>query len=252
MFRSRSRLGRKRAISGTFHARTEETLRPWWPAGRTDRRDGPSTVGGMLADALRAACLPGGPMLAVAGAGAVALPGRTAVALPRAEVLDTGPLVLALFEREGASLVRLARLFVDDRNAAEDLVQEAFIRLARSAARIHDPAKAAAYLRSIVLNLARDHNRRGLVSLRHQLPFDDQRASVEDEINLRDDQRRVIEALRDLPHRQRDCLVLRYYQELGIDGIAATLGLSPNSVKTHLRRGLAAMERLLTADGAES
>ena len=55
----------------------------------------------------------------------------------------------------------IARLFVDDRNAAEDLVQEAFIRLARSAHRIHDPARAPAYLRSIVLNLARDHLQRG-------------------------------------------------------------------------------------------
>lgn len=76
----------------------------------------------------------------------------------------TDRLVVALFEQEGQSLVRLARLFVDDRNAAEDLVQEAFIRLARSAHRIKDDSKAAAYLRSIVLNLARDSNRRGLVS----------------------------------------------------------------------------------------
>jgi RNA polymerase sigma factor (sigma-70 family) len=51
--------------------------------------------------------------------------------------------------------------------------------------------------------------------------------------------------LRDLPHRQRDCLVLRYYQELGIDDIADTLGISRNSVKTHLQRGLAAMETRL-------
>jgi len=66
-------------------------------------------------------------------------------------------------------------------------VQEAFIRLARSASRIRDDAKAAAYLRSIVLNLARDHNRRGLVSLRHRLPLDDERAHEVDELVLRDD-----------------------------------------------------------------
>jgi RNA polymerase sigma factor (sigma-70 family) len=172
--------------------------------------------------------------------GDVAGPAAVAVA-----ATDVDRLLVDLFEREGRSLVRLARLFVDDRNAAEDLVQEAFIRLARTAHRIKDDTRAAAYLRSIVLNLARDHNRRGLVSLRHRLPLDDERAQEEDQLVLRDDQRRVIDALRDLPHRQRDCLVLRYYQELGIDDIASTLGISRNSVKTHLQRGLGAMESRL-------
>jgi RNA polymerase sigma factor (sigma-70 family) len=92
------------------------------------------------------------------------------------------------------------------------------------------------------------------VSLRHQLPFDDDQASIEDQITLRDDRRDVIEALRDIAPRQRDCLVLRYFHELGIDDIAETLGISRNSVKTHLRRGLDALEQRLggagSADGA--
>lgn len=175
----------------------------------------------------------------------LALPGALARTSPtdttRGAALDVDSLVVRLFEQEGRSLVRLVRLFVDDRNAAEDLVQEGFIRLARNAHRIRDEAKAVAYLRSIVLNLARDHNRRGLVSLRHHLPTDPERASTEDEIVLRDDQQQVIDVLRELPHRQRDCVVLRYYEELGIDEIAATLEISPNSVKTHLKRALATM-----------
>jgi RNA polymerase sigma-70 factor (ECF subfamily) len=154
-------------------------------------------------------------------------------------------LVADLFRSQATSLVRLARLFVDDRNAAEDLVQEAFIRLARSAHRIADRDRAPAYLRSIVLNLARDHNRRGLVSLRHRLPFEFTAAGVDDSFQVLEDQRRVLEALRELPHRQRTCLVLRYYDQLGIDDIAGTLGVSRNSVKTHLQRGLAALEMLL-------
>ncbi|MDQ4133603.1 MAG: SigE family RNA polymerase sigma factor [Actinomycetota bacterium] len=212
----------------------------------------PSGIGDRIADALWAACHPlpvvgasVGGVQSTAGAlmAEVVAPGvPVTTAAPAVTAADVDRLVVDLFEREGRSLVRLARLFVDDRNAAEDLVQEAFIRLARSADRIKDERKAAAYLRSIVLNLARDHNRRGLVSLRHRLPFDDFRASTEDEISLRDDQRLVIEALRELPHRQRDCLVLRYYQELGVDDIAETLGISRNSVKTHLKRGLAAMQ----------
>jgi RNA polymerase sigma factor (sigma-70 family) len=181
----------------------------------------------------------------VAAFAAEAASSPTVVASVETGITDVEALVARLFEEEGRPLVRLARLFVDDRNAAEDLVQEGFIRLARNAGRIRDESKAAAYLRSIVLNLARDHNRRGLVSLRHHLPFDDLRASAEDEIVLRDDQQEVIDALRDLPHRQRDCLVLRYYEELGIDDIAGTLAISRNSVKTHLKRGLVAMEKRL-------
>jgi RNA polymerase sigma-70 factor (sigma-E family) len=172
-----------------------------------------------------------------------AAPGVRGIVGPHPAV-DVDALVVKLYRQEASSLVRLTRLFVDDRNAAEDLVQEAFIRLARSAHRLRDPEKGPAYLRSIVLNLARDHNRRGLVSLRHHLPSDDQ-AAVEDEITLREDQQCVIDALRDLPHRQRDCIVLRYYDELGIDDIAATLGISRNSVKTHLGRALDALERKL-------
>jgi RNA polymerase sigma factor (sigma-70 family) len=167
---------------------------------------------------------------------------------PGSAAIDVDALVIRLFDEEGPSLVRLARLFVDDRNAAEDIVQEGFIRLSRSASRISAPEKAAAYLRSIVLNLCRDHNRRGLVSLRHHLPADEVQSTFEDEVVLRDDQREVIDALRRLPLRQRDCVVLRYYYELGIPEIAETLGVSANSVKTHLKRGMAALGRILGAN----
>lgn len=225
------------------------------------------TVAAALADSLRAACHPARPgvasvMAVPSGLLTIARPtlpgGLLTLLAERVRELhphpastaatDADTLVVELFHAEGSALVRLARLFVDDRNAAEDLVQEAFIRLARSAHRIRDRASAPAYLRSIVLNLARDHNRRGLVSLRHHLPFDDQRAATEDVIDLRDDQQEVIDALRDLPRRQRDCLILRYYEELAVDDIASVLGISRNSVKTHLTRGLTAMRAALEID----
>ena len=155
------------------------------------------------------------------------------------------PLVVALFTSEAARLVSLARFFVDDRTAAEDLVQEAFIRLARSSHRIHDEARAAAYLRSIVINLARDHNRRGLVSLRHRPPAVEDAPSAEEQAAGRESRAEVVAALRGLPKRQRDCVALRYYLELPVPEIAETLGLSVNSVKTHLQRGLRSMAVVL-------
>jgi RNA polymerase sigma-70 factor (sigma-E family) len=186
----------------------------------------------------------------VAALFALADGGGTAVSRSADRLTDDGTafaddLVVRLFHAEARSLVRLARLFTDDRGAAEDLVQEAFIRLHRSAARIRDPEKAAPYLRSIVLNLARDHNRRGLMSLRHQEPPppDPGADPLGDVIVDGEDHRRVIAALRDLPPRQRDCLTLRYYYDLTERETAETLGISPNSVKTHCRRGLATLEK---------
>lgn len=176
-------------------------------------------------------------LLAAAGVARIPAAAPTAGRL----AVDVDEFVEAMYHEHGQGLVHMVRLFVDDRNAAEDLVQEAFIRLARSAHKIEDQRKAAAYLRSIVLNLARDHNRRGLVSLRHRLPLDEYQASTEDALVLAEDHQEVVDALRTLPRRQRDCLILRYYDELGIDDIAETLSISRNSVKTHLTRGMKAL-----------
>jgi len=184
----------------------------------------------------------------------VQLPTRLQMAIAAARMqgeaidADVEKLVVELFQAEGRSLVRLARLFVDDRDAAEDVVQEAFLRLARHAGRIDSIDRAPAYLRSIVLNLARDHNRRGLVSLRHHAPRGreiDVDIDNGDELVRSEEHRRVLTAVRGLPARQRDCIALRYFEELSIDQIAATLGISVNSVKTHLQRAMVALDREL-------
>ena len=162
---------------------------------------------------------------------------------------DTDDLVVRLYRSEGRSLVRLARLFVDDKDAAEDIVQEAFLRFARHAGRLEAVERAPAYLRSIVLNLARDHNRRGLVSLRHhstagrEVDIDD---TVVDQLVRTEEHRRVLDAVRQLPKRQRDSITLRYFEELPVNEVASLLGLSVNSVKTHLQRAMAALDRTLS------
>lgn len=166
------------------------------------------------------------------------------------EELERRALVERLYHAEAANLVRLARLFTDDQTAAEDLVQEAFIRLYRHAGRVRDEAKIAAYLRSIVLNLARDHNRRGLLSLRHHEAMTDRRTPEEpdQEVVRSETHTAVISALGSLSPRQRDCLVLRFYFELSETEIASTLSISPNSVKTHCQRGMATLASILGSE----
>ena len=163
--------------------------------------------------------------------------------------VEAEQLVVELFQADGLSLVRFARLFVDYRDAAEDIVQEAFLRLSRHAVRIDALDRAPAYLRSIVLNLARDHNRRGLVSLRHHATAGrevDVGDDTADQLVRSEESDRVLQAVRRLPGRQRDCITLRYFEEYPIDRIAITLGVSVNSVKTHLQRGMAALDRSLS------
>jgi RNA polymerase sigma-70 factor (sigma-E family) len=164
------------------------------------------------------------------------------------ELADLNTLLGQLFAEEATNLVRLARFFVDDRTAAEDLVQEAFIRLSRSAHRVQDQEKIKPYLRSIVLNLARDHNRRGLMSLRHRPPTDPEPPGLDDQVAADDDRRVVIAALRQIAPGQRNVLVLRYYMELSVAETAATLGVSVNTVKTQQQRGLASLAQLLGGD----
>lgn len=155
--------------------------------------------------------------------------------------------VETIYRDEAQSLVRLARLFTDDRNSAEDIVQEAFIRLFRASDEIVDSTKSAAYLRSIVLNLARDHNRRGLMSLRHRDSMVDHRTPTQpqDLVATSESQQEVLDALHDLSPRQRDCLVLRFYFEMSEREIADALDVSPNSVKTHCRRGMKSLSTIL-------
>jgi len=152
-----------------------------------------------------------------------------------------------LYHREAPSLVRLARIFTDDRAGAEDIVQEAFIRMYHASDRVRDRSKSVSYLRSIVLNLARDHNRRGLMSLRHQDALADRRVpeQPDEHVARTESQAEVLDALATLSPRQRDCLVLRFYMELSEREIAETLAISPNSVKTHCRRGIEALAETL-------
>ncbi len=152
-----------------------------------------------------------------------------------------------LFRDHYTALVRLACLLVDDRESGEEIVQDAFVRMHSNLNRVRDVDAAPAYLRSIVLNLARSRLRRRRVAKRHQEAPGEFSASLEDLAALRDDQREVISALRSLPERQQQCLVLRYYAELSEGEIATALGISTGSVKTHTSRGRATLAERLEA-----
>ncbi len=154
----------------------------------------------------------------------------------------------ALFRDHYADLVRLASLLVDDQGAAEEVVQEAFVGLFRRWDRLDDIRAAPAYLRTTVVNLARSRLRRRAVRRRHRPELLPDAPSAELGALARDEERALLAAIGRLPRRQRECLVLRYYLDLGQAESATILGISEGSVKSHTHRGLAALAATLEAD----
>ncbi|MEY2451837.1 MAG: hypothetical protein QOD92_1411 [Acidimicrobiaceae bacterium] len=164
----------------------------------------------------------------------------------RSEVGRTATLA-ELHREHYRSLVKLASLLIDDRATCEEVVQDAFVAVFRSSTKLRDESRLPAYLRSAVLNGARSQLRKRQVRTRLRAvdaPISEV-ASAESGAMLADDQRAVIDALRTLPDRQRDVLVLRFYLDLSESEIAETLGIGAGTVKTHTRRGLDALAREL-------
>jgi RNA polymerase sigma-70 factor (sigma-E family) len=158
---------------------------------------------------------------------------------------DADEALVALYTAHYRSLVRLAALLLHDTPAAEDVVQDAFVAMHRSWRRLRDPEKALAYLRQSVVNRARSRLRHLKVADKHsQTTFDDA-PSAETGAMQAVERDTVMAAVRRLPQRQREVLVLRYYADLSEAQIAEALGISPGAVKSHASRGAAALRHTL-------
>jgi RNA polymerase sigma-70 factor (sigma-E family) len=153
--------------------------------------------------------------------------------------------VAALHRAHYRDLVRLASLLLDDVGASEEVVQDAFVSLQVGWARLRSVDSADAWLRSAVLNGARSRMRRRQTAARHPSPAPGTAPSAEVGALEADEHDRVLAALAHLPGRQREALVLRFYLNRSEAEMAAAMGVSAGSVKTHLHRGLAALETLL-------
>jgi RNA polymerase sigma-70 factor (sigma-E family) len=161
-------------------------------------------------------------------------------------VSDHATALSTLYRTHRLALLRLAAFLTDDRSLAEDLVQDAFAVLHERWSTLADPAAAAGYLRSTVVNGARTAGRRRSRALRRFVPPDPAVLPAADfAVLLAEEHREVIVALRRLSRRQREVLVLRYWCELSEAEIAQTLCVSTGTVKATASRALDALERRL-------
>lgn len=156
--------------------------------------------------------------------------------------------VTELVAQRGSALQRYAMLLCGDREQAADLVQDALVRTFGRLRNGFTVESAEAYVRKAILNGHLDGGRR-LTRWRRIAPLEyipDELPSsapgTESRLDIQDE-------LRKLTPRERACLVLRYYDDLKVDDIADTLGISAGAVKRYLSDGLAKMAIALADDG---
>jgi RNA polymerase sigma-70 factor (sigma-E family) len=146
----------------------------------------------------------------------------------------------AAFEEHYTPLLRLCLALTGKRETAEDIVQDAFVRVAPKLSRLHGP-EVGPYLRRVVLNVWRSRLRR----LRLERRQGDVRLREPVSSGL-EDRDEIWQALRRLPDRQRACVVLRYYEDLPERRVAEILRCSVGTVKSQTSRALARLREELS------
>lgn len=173
---------------------------------------------------------------------AASTPAESALPEPLMVVVDE---IAQLHARHYVPLVRLAVALIDHRESAEEVVQDAFLATLRRWPHLRDPSAAQAYLRRAVVNGSRDRLRARRVRRAATAPQAAHVPSPEDEVLMLEEHRALIEALRTLPRRQREVLVLRYFSDLTERETADAVGISIGGVKSSAHRGIAALRHLL-------
>ena len=154
-------------------------------------------------------------------------------------------IVTEIYDGEYKSLVRLAVLLVHDVPTAEEVVQDAFEAMHTALRRLRDSEKALSYLRQAVVNKSRSVLRhRTVVDKNAPKPAPDE-PSAEHAAMALIERTAVVAALRALPDRQREAIVLRYYADFSEADIAAAMGISRGAVKSHTARGMTALRSIL-------
>jgi len=138
-----------------------------------------------------------------------------------------------LFAERYEPMVRLATLLVGSDAVAEELVQDAFVRVHHKWATVEHPS---AYLRTAVVNACKNDRRRARLERAH---------TASDTDSVAPPQEPLLDALATLNQRQRIAIVLRYYEDLPEADIAHALGCRPGTVKSLLHRGLAQLREVI-------
>jgi RNA polymerase sigma-70 factor (sigma-E family) len=176
---------------------------------------------------------------------ASSLTGQEPTATMEAAQVDADTAITELFSAYYRPLVRLAVLLVHDIATAEEVVQDSFVALHAGLHRLRDNEKALAYLRAAVVNRSRSVLRHRVVVDRNAPKPAPDMPSAEHGALALIERSSVMSALRSLPVRQREVVVLRFYADLSEAQIASVMGITRGAVKSHTSRAMAALRSVL-------
>ena len=156
-----------------------------------------------------------------------------------------------LYAAHAPGAFRLALLLTGDRSLAEDLVQDAFVRITGRFRHLRSREAFASYLNRTVVNLSRDRARRSQIE-RRELERE-RRAASEVTVETPDlaSRHEVMSSLLTLPYRQRAAVVLRYYQDLSEQQVADALDISLSAARSLIARGIETLRKDMRGDGSE-
>jgi len=158
---------------------------------------------------------------------------------------DASDVVTEIYTAHYNQLVRLAVMLVHDVQTAEEVVQDSFEAMHLAWRRLRDTEKALSYLRQAIVNRARSVLRhRKVVEMHAPKPAPDEQSAEHAALTLIE-RSAVTSALRTLPLRQREAVVLRYYGDFSEADIAQAMGISRGAVKSHTARAMAALKTIL-------
>lgn len=169
----------------------------------------------------------------------------SAPAGPARQTAEADLAITAMYDTEYRSLVRMSALLLGDVGSAEEIVQDSFIAVHAAWHGLHDIDKGTHYLRRTVMNRSRSLLRHRAVVEKHMATSEPDMPSAEQAAITRLERTAVIAALRTLPARQREALVLKFYLGLSEEEVAAAMRISQGAVKSHTARAKAALRSRL-------
>ena len=156
----------------------------------------------------------------------------------------------ALYEKYANDVLRVSYFYLGDRQQAEDVTQDVFVRLLQSAPELVE-GKEKAWLLKVALNRCRDLWRAAWVKRVVLGSPAMELTPAPDRMDERLERQELMEAIRRLPTDFRDVILLHYYQGYGISEIAQIMKVPEGTISSRLSRGRKKLEEILKERGAQ-